>query len=146
MLQRYKIKLQKQKDMFNKRNFNFNFDELIARYEKMMEDFHKTDWSEKTYESPDGSYKVTSYYKVFDLSDLDDSKQMSKEEYLKIKLQRAIETEDFESAVKLRDQIKNLESNQEEIEKIELELKRAIKEQNFEMAIELRDQLKKLKS
>jgi protein-arginine kinase activator protein McsA len=71
---------------------------------------------------------------------------MSKEEYLKIKLQRAIETEDFESAIKLRDQIKNLESNQEEIEKVELELKKAIKEQNFEMAIELRDELKKLKS
>jgi excinuclease UvrABC helicase subunit UvrB len=132
--------------MFGRRNFNFNFDELMARYEKMMEEFNKTDWSEKSYESPDGSYKVTSYYKVFDLSDLDESKQMSKEEYLKIKLQRAIETEDFESAVKLRDQIKNLESNQEEIEKVELELKKAIKEQNFEMAIELRDQLKKLKS
>jgi excinuclease UvrABC helicase subunit UvrB len=132
--------------MFGRRNFNLNFDEIIARYEKMMEEFNKKDWSEKSYESPDGSYKVTSYYKVFDLSDLDESKQMSKEEYLKIKLQRAIETEDFESAVKLRDQIKNLESNQEEIEKIELELKRAIKEQNFEMAIELRAQLKKLKS
>jgi excinuclease UvrABC helicase subunit UvrB len=132
--------------MFGRRNFNFNFDEIIARYEKMMEDFHKTDWSEKSYESPDGSYKVTNYYKVFDLSDLDKSKQMSKEEYLKIKLQRAIETEDFESAVKLRNQIKNLESNQEEIEKVELELKKAIKEQNFEMAIELRDELKKLKS
>jgi excinuclease UvrABC helicase subunit UvrB len=132
----------------NRRNFNLNFDELMARYEKMMEDFRKTDWVEKSYESPDGLYKFTSYVKVFDLSDFDapNSKEMSKEEYLKIKLQRAIETEDFESAVKLRDQIKNLESNQEEIEKVELELKKAIKEQNFEMAIELRDQLKKLKS
>ncbi len=131
----------------NRRNFNLNFDELMARYEKMMENFRKTDWTEESYESPDGSYKVTSYVKVFDLSNLtDESKQMSKEEYLKIKLQRAIETEDFESAVKLRDQIKNLESNQEEIEKVELELKQAIKEQNFELAIELRDQLKKLKS
>jgi protein-arginine kinase activator protein McsA len=71
---------------------------------------------------------------------------MGQEEYLKIKLQRAIETEDFESAVKLRDQINNLGTNKEMIEKIELELKRAIKEQEFEMAIELRDQLKKLKS
>lgn len=132
--------------MFGKRNFNVNIDELMAQYEKMMEKFNKTDWSEKKYESPDGSYKVTSYYKVFNLSDLDESKQMSKEEYLKIKLQRAIETEDFESAVKLRDQIKNLESNQEEIEKVELELKKAIETQNFEMAIELRDELKKLKS
>ena len=139
IIQRYAIKIQKQKNMFNRRNFNFNIDELIARYDKMMEDFHKTDWSEKSYESPDGSYKVTSYYKVFDLNDFDNdnSKEMGQEEYLKIKLQRAI---------KLRDQINNLGTNKEMIEKIELELKTAIKEQNFEMAIELRDQLKKLKS
>ena len=134
--------------MFNKRNFNFNFDELIARYEKMMEDFHKTDWSEKSYESPDGSYKVTSYYKVFDLSDLDNDnpKEMSKDEYLNIKLERAIEMEDFEEAVKLRDQIKNLGINKEMIENLELELKESIKEQNFEKSIEIRDQLRKLKS
>ena len=131
----------------NRRNFNLNFDELMARYEKMMEDFRKTDWMEKSYESPDGSYKFTSYVKVFDLSDFDapNSKEMSKEEFLKVKLERAIETEDFESAVKLRDQIKNLESNQEEIDKLELELKKSIKEQNFEKSIEIRDQLKKLK-
>ena len=71
IIQRYAIKIQKQKNMFNRRNFNFNIDELIARYDKMMEDFHKTDWSEKSYESPDGSYKITSYYKVFDLNDFD---------------------------------------------------------------------------
>jgi protein-arginine kinase activator protein McsA len=114
----------------------------------MMEDFHKTDWSEKSYESPDGSYKVTSYYKVFDLNDFDNdnSKEMGQEEYLKIKLQRAIETEDFESAVKLRDQINNLGTNKEIIEKVEIELKTSIEEQNFEKAIELRDQLKKLRS
>jgi excinuclease UvrABC helicase subunit UvrB len=136
--------------MFNRKKFNFNLDELFARYDKMMEDFHKTDWSEKSYESPDGSYKVTSYYKVFDLSDFDESKEtdkkMGQEEYLKIKLNRAIEMEDFEEAIKLRDQINNLGTNKEMIEKVELELKTAIKEQNFEMAIELRDQLKKLKS
>jgi protein-arginine kinase activator protein McsA len=54
--------------------------------------------------------------------------------------------EDFEEAVKLRDQIKNLETNQEEIQKLELELKESIKEQNFEKSIEIRDQLRKLRS
>jgi len=121
----------------------------MARYDKMMEDFNKQDWEAKTFESPDGSYKYTSYVKVFDLSDIFDenkSKEMSKAEYLNIKLDRAIEMEDFEEAVKLRDQIKNLGTNQEEIEKLELELKESIKEQNFEKSIEIRDQLKKLKS
>jgi excinuclease UvrABC helicase subunit UvrB len=129
----------------NRRNFNLNFDELIARYEKMMGDFNKDGWSQESYESPDGSYKLKSYVKIFDFSDFDNSKQMSKEEYLKTKLGRAIETEDFESAVKLRDQIKNLENNSEKIKNLEAELKVAIKEQNFEKAIQLRDELKELK-
>jgi excinuclease UvrABC helicase subunit UvrB len=134
--------------MFNRRRFNFNIDDLMARYDKMMEDFNKQDWETKTFESADGNYKYTSYVKVFDLSNLDDdnSKEMDKEEYLKIKLNRAIEMEDFEQAVKLRDQIKNLGTNKEMIENLELELKESIKEQNFERSIEIRDELKKLKS
>ena len=134
--------------MFNRRRFNFNIDDLMARYDKMMEDFNKQDWETKTFESADGNYKYTSYVKVFDLSNLDDdnSKEMDKEEYLKIKLNRAIEIEDFEEAVKLRDQIKNLGTNKEMIEHLELELKESIKEQNFEKSIEIRDELRKLKS
>ena len=81
-----------------------------------------------------------------DIFDENKSKEMSKAEYLNIKLERAIEMEDFEEAVKLRDQIKNLETNQEEIQKLELELKESIKEQNFEKSIEIRDQLRKLRS
>jgi excinuclease UvrABC helicase subunit UvrB len=130
------------------RRKNLNFDEIMAHYEKMMEDFHKKNWSEESYESPDGTYKVTSYVKVFDLSDLfemSDTKT-SKEEQLKMKLKKAIEDENFEEAVKLRDELKNLEVNQKEIEKLELDLKEAVKTQNFERAIELRDELKKLKS
>jgi excinuclease UvrABC helicase subunit UvrB len=130
--------------MFGRRR-NFNLDELMAQYEKMMEEFHKKDWTEETYESPDGSYKVTNYVKVFDLSEFFD-KPISKEEQLKNKLNKAIEDENFEEAVKLRDQLKNLETNQKEIEKLELELKESIKEQNFERSIELRDELRKLRS
>ena len=134
--------------MFHRRKFNFNIDDLMARYEKIMEDFNKQDWTTNTFESPDGNYKYTRYVKVFDLSDLDNDnpKEMSKEEYLNIKLERAIEMEDFEEAVKLRDQIKNLGINKEMIENLELELKESIKEQNFEKSIEIRDQLRKLKS
>lgn len=133
--------------MFGRRR-NLNFDELMSHYEKMMENFHKKNWSEETYESPDGSYKVTSYVKVFDLSDLSEmfDKKVSKEDELKMKLNKAIENENFEEAVKLRDELKNLEVNKKEIEKLELDLKEAVKTQNFEKAIELRDELKKIKS
>jgi excinuclease UvrABC helicase subunit UvrB len=133
--------------MFGRRR-NLNFDELIAHYEKMMESFPKKNWSEESYESPDGSYKVKSYLKIFDASDFSkifDTK-ISEEEDLKIKLNKAIEDENFEEAVKLRDKLKSLEVNQKEIEKLELELKEVIKTQNFEKAIEIRDELKKLKS
>lgn len=133
--------------MFGRRR-NLNFDELIAHYEKMMKSFPKKNWSEESYESPDGSYKVKSYLKVFDVSDFSkifDTK-ISEEEDLKMKLYKAIEDENFEEAVKLRDMLKSLEVNQKEIEKLELNLKEAIKTQNFEKAIELRDELKKLKS
>ena len=134
--------------MFHRRKFNFNIDDLMARYDKIMEEFNKQDWTTNTFESPDGDYKYTRYVKVFDLSDLDNDnpKEMSKEEYLNIKLERAIEMEDFEEAVKFRDQIKNLGTNKEMIENLELELKESIKEQNFEKSIEIRDQLRKLKS
>ena len=134
--------------MFHRRKFNFNIDDLMARYDKIMEEFNKQDWTTNTFESPDGDYKYTRYVKVFDLSDLDNDnpKEMSKEEYLNIKLERAIEMEDFEEAVKLRDQIKNLGTNKEMIENLQLELKESIKEQNFEKSIEIRDQLRKLKS
>jgi excinuclease UvrABC helicase subunit UvrB len=135
--------------MFGNRRNNFNFDDLMARYEKMMKEFNNLDWKTSSFESPDGNYKYTSYVKVFDLSNMfddDKSKEMSKEEYLNIKLEKAIEMEDFEEAIKLREQIKNLATNQEEIKKLELELKESIKEQNFERSIEIRDQLRKLKS
>lgn len=133
--------------MFGRRR-NLNFDELMAHYEKMMESFPKKNWSEESYESPDGSYKVKSYLKIFDASDFSKifDTNISEEEDLKMKLNKAIEDENFEEAVKLRDKLKGLEVNQKEIEKLELELKEVIKTQNFEKAIEIRDELKKLKS
>ena len=58
----------------------------------------------------------------------------------------AIESENFEDAVKLRDQIKKFETNREQVEKLQLELKKSISQQNFERCIELREELKKLNS
>jgi excinuclease UvrABC helicase subunit UvrB len=130
-----------------------NIDEILAKYQNLMKEINNklsnNDWTKESFESPDGSYRYTSFVKVVDLSDFYnqdiDDKKMSKEEYLTYKLQQAVENEDFEEAIKLRDQISNLKSNQEEIEKLELDLKEAIKSQDFEKAIKLRDELKKLK-
>ena len=123
----------------NKRNYNDifrSFDEMFSQF-----DLTQNEWKSKSRVSDDGTIKVTTYYRGGD-----SSKSEEGIERLKYQLNMAIENEDFESAVKLRDQIKNCESNQETIDKLELELKKSIEEQNFEKAIELRDQLKKLKS
>jgi protein-arginine kinase activator protein McsA len=63
---------------------------------------------------------------------------------LQNELTTAIEAQNFERAVELRDQIKKLESNQEKIETLTAELETSIKEQNFEKSIKLRDQINKL--
>jgi protein-arginine kinase activator protein McsA len=60
-------------------------------------------------------------------------------------LQKAIDEQEFEMAVELRDRIKSLEENKDKIAALENDLKEAINKQDFEKAIEIRDGLKKLK-
>ena len=57
----------------------------------------------------------------------------------------AVESQDFEKAVELRDTIKKLEVNKEEIKKLNDELESYIKNQDFENAIIIRDKIKSLK-
>jgi len=119
----------------NRRNYNdiFRvFDEMFSQIDSL-----KGGWKTQSSVSDDGTIKVTTYYRGKD--------SPTGIEGLKSQLNVAIENEDFESAVKLRDQIKNFESNQEIIDKLELELKNSIKEQNFEKSIKLRDELKNLR-
>ena len=121
----------------NSRNFDDiwkAFDEMFAQFDSM-----NGQWKSQTRVSDDGSYRVTTYRYS------NNKEEKSGIQSLKAQLETAIENEDFEKAVELRDKIKNLESNQKEIEKLELELKQSIEDQNFERSIEIRDQLKKLK-
>ena len=60
-------------------------------------------------------------------------------------LQRAVENEDYELAIAIRDKISKLQENQGEISKLEEELKECIKNENFERAIEIKKELTKLK-
>lgn len=121
----------------NRRSYN----DLFRLFDEMMEQFNSTngEWKTQTKVSDDGTYRITSYYYGSSSDNKSETRSLHKQ------LEDAIENEDFEKAVELRDQIKKMESNQKEIEKLELELKQSIKDQNFERSIQIRDQLKKLK-
>ncbi len=141
--------------MFRRRK-NFNdlfgdFDAMFSQFESMFGGMpinsesesgtdENGDWTKESYTSPDGKIFITNFVRN------GSSNKSSGINSLKRKLQMAIEEENFEEAVKLRDEIKNYESNQDSINKLEMELKKSIEEQDFEKSIEIRDQLKKLKS
>jgi len=144
--------------MFRRRK-NFNdlfgdFDAMFSQFESMfgwMPSNSETETgtdengrgTKETYTSPDGKIFITNFVRTGSSHNSNKSSGITS---LKRKLQIAIEEENFEDAVKLRDEIKNLESNQDSINKLEMELKKSIEEQDFEKSIEIRDQLKKLKS
>jgi len=141
--------------MFRRRK-NFNdlfgdFDAMFSQFESMFGGMpinsesesgtdENGDWTKESYTSPDGKIFITNFVRN------GNSNKSSGINSLKRKLQMAIEEENFEEAVKLRDEIKTYESNQDSINKLEMELKKSIEEQDFEKSIEIRDQLKKLKS
>jgi len=114
-----------------------DFNKLFEEFEKMMT--NPSYGKKRTYRGDDGLYYITTYYNRNKPTTED------KIEYLKSELERYVEIQDFESAVKLRDQIKKLESNKDSIEKLNLELEESIKNQDFEKCIELRNKIKSLK-
>jgi protein-arginine kinase activator protein McsA len=54
-----------------------------------------------------------------------------------------VENEDFLLAIKIRDMIKEKESNKDIVEKLEKDLKNSIEKQDFETSIKIREELKK---
>ena len=120
----------------NRRSYN----DIFRAFDEMFTQLTPSngEWKTQSKVSDDGTMKITTYY-------YDHSKTTPTSKTLKQQLEIAIENEDFEKAVELRDQIKKLDINQKEINKLEEELKKSIEQQNFEKSIEIRDQLKKLK-
>jgi len=98
-------------------------------------------WTSQTYTSENGVVTVKNFTRT---SKSPKSKTTTNTTTTTTELTTAIETQNFERAVELRDQIKKLESNQEKIETLTAELETSIKEQNFEKSIKLRDQINKL--
>ena len=110
------------------------FDEIMREFETLFENVEPTYYKV----GPNGFY-----FTYTSNSTMDHKDELSN---LKSKLQKAVETQDFETAVELRDKIKSLEENGEKIQTLQSELQESINKEDFERAIELRDEIKKLQS
>jgi len=141
----------------------FNFNDLLSEFDSLFDGFGsynnpmivrgKKDvdsgedengvWSKETFTSEDGSYQITSIYRYNDSIPKEDSSEVS---VLKNKMSKAVESQDYETAAKLRDKINSIESNKEKIQELKSQLSDAVSKQDFEEAIKLRDKIKKYKS
>ena len=155
--------------MRNKRNF-FNIDDIDEIFRQLFSQDpfmgDKTqnsgkdetgEWNEETYKSADGKIVIHSFVRTSEgiLENrgqwvMDEVLRKRKDksptvESLRKELQRAVENEDYELAIAIRDKISKLQENQSEISKLEEELKECIKNENFERAIEIKKELTKLK-
>jgi len=138
-----------------------NFNNLFSEFDSLFEDFgsfsspymirgkrnvesgddENGSWTKESFVSEDGSFQVTTIYKTSD-----NNKPSGETWDLKKQLESAVEKQDYESAAKLRDKIKSIESNKEKIKELETKLNNSVTNQDFESAIKYRDEIKKLKS
>ena len=110
--------------MINWREFDRMIDEMFSF------PMSNRGWDKKTFRSPDGSISFTYMSRGFGSEPKNDDLEL-----LKHKLEVAIEKQEFEEAVNLRDEIKSLEENKEKILELEAKLDECIKRQDFEKAI-----------
>ena len=120
--------------------FHRHFNKMINDLFRMDELTFTDNWEKKTYKSEDGLISFTYITNKSDKLNQDDEIYL-----LKQKLNMAVEEQEFEQAVELRDKIKKLEKNKEKISELKKELDKCIKEQDFEGAIELRDKINSMK-
>ena len=122
-----------------------NFNDIFKMFDEMFfsqVDSQLGEWKTQTKLSEDGTTRITTYYRGNEPFGI---KKPSGVKSLEKQLEIAIENEDFEMAVELRDKINKFKTNQKQIEELEEKLKQSIKDQNFEKSIEIRDQLKELR-
>lgn len=101
-------------------------------------------WEKRSWTSPDGSISYHSYsrlsgpgYNVVKKSEIP---------ALKAKLQEALNVEDYDTAIKLRDEIANLEKHSEDLKKLEGDKKAAVLSGDYETARKIKSKIDKLKS
>jgi len=116
------------------------FNRMLSEMFDFERNLLNNEWEKKTYNSDDGTISFT--YITNKKGGLSDDDEIN---LLKQKLDMAVESQEFETAVELRDKIKSLEKNKEKISKLKKELDESVKNQDFEKAIELRDKIKSLK-
>jgi len=93
------------------------------------------EWKKQTFKSKNGLTEIVNYrYNSF--TDLIN---------LRSELKNAIDKQDFEGAIVLRDKINNLEKERNSIVKNKEELEKAIKSENYDLAIEILNKLKENK-
>jgi excinuclease UvrABC helicase subunit UvrB len=123
-------------------SFDEFFDDLSHLKDKEQVQTGKDEngeWERRTYVSDTGLFSYSFLTRKTGTQKLDEISN------LKNMLEDAVEKQEFEKAVELRDKIKKIEDNKEELSKLNNELNECIKNQNFERAIVLRDTIKKLK-
>jgi len=113
-------------------------------------------WYKTTFTSNDGSYTSTSYVSSMNdwfsnstidkVNNVKSTSEVTELTTLNKALTEAVESQNFEEAVRLRDLIKDYEKNSEKINDLKSKLENAISTQNFEEAIKLRDSIKKLET
>jgi len=101
------------------------------------------DWSKETFTSEDGMIQFTTIFRSTQ-GNTPQSEEPTNLERFKKELKKAVNLQEFEKAVELRDKIKNLEDNKVKLNDLNFELMKAVDQQDFEKAIELRDEIKKL--
>lgn len=142
----------------NKENFEDFYSNLYNHFSPTLgstktekgENEDGSKWYKVSYTSNDGSYTSTSFFSTntWD-SNTTNKEQTSKEDtttelsQMKKALKTAVESQNYEDAVKLRDLIKNNEKNSEKVTELKYKLQNAIETQNYEEAIKLRDSIKK---
>lgn len=108
-------------------------------------------WYKTTFTSKDGSYTQSVYSSTPTFNKTKTTKSKTNTTVtdstiteLNEKLTKAVETQDYENAVKWRDEIKSYEKNADEVNTLKSKLETAVSTQNYEDAIKFRDKINKL--
>lgn len=108
-------------------------------------------WYKTTFTSKDGSYTQSVYSSTPSYKPTWTPKNKTKTTptdsaitELTEKLNKAVETQDYENAVKWRDELRAYEKNADEVNNLKSKLETAVSTQNYEDAIKWRDKINKL--
>lgn len=130
----------------NKNLKNFGFEPYTSNFttsEETWLDENGAEWVKSSFKTNDGNIMVVTMSSNHTNDGLSNSANINQ---LEKELNKAVESQNFEMAVELRDKIKHLKSEVKNLKSLEKELEIAIKNQNFEKCIELRDKIKNLKT